>query len=51
MNEAKEIERETPKCHFTEMSYEFADDGAQQVEFWECEHCGHTKEICRYLAG
>jgi hypothetical protein len=40
-----------PTCHFTPMSYELADDGCQQVDFWECRHCGHTKEISRTLAG
>lgn len=40
-----------PVCHFTTMQYRWADDGAQQVEYWECEHCGHTVEIDRVLAG
>lgn len=40
-----------PICHFTEMEYVVADDGCMQVEFWECKHCGHTIEVCRYLAG
>ncbi len=40
-----------PMCHMTPMSYECADDGCMQVEFWECTHCGHTKEIGSVLAG
>lgn len=44
-------ETEPPKCHFTPMSLEWADDGCQQVEYWECKHCGHTKEASRVLAG
>lgn len=40
-----------PVCHFTPMEYVSADDGCQTVEFWECKHCGHTKEICRSLSG
>jgi len=39
---------EPPKCCFTPMTYEFADDSPNgQVEFWECRHCGHTKEANR----
>lgn len=34
-----------PKCHFTYMEYVCADDGDRQVEYWECKHCTHTKEI------
>lgn len=34
-----------PKCHFTYMSFEVADNGnGGQVEYWECQHCGHTIE-------
>jgi hypothetical protein len=34
-----------PICHFTPMNLEFADDWPNgQVSFWECKHCGHTKE-------
>ena len=40
-----------PVCHMTPMRYEWADDGRQQVEFWDCVHCGHTKEFNRVLAG
>jgi len=37
-----------PMCHFTPMGYAWADDWPNgQVEFWECRHCGHTKEINR----
>lgn len=36
---------EPPKCHFTPMIYSWGDDIARQVDFWECKHCGHTKEI------
>lgn len=39
--------KKRPICHMTPMSYEFADDGFYQVDFWECKHCGHTKEIGR----
>lgn len=39
-----------PKCHFTPMKFTFADDGpGEQVIFWECKYCGHTKEIERHL--
>ena len=30
-----------PKCHFTFMSHEASD----YEEWWECRHCGHTKNI------
>lgn len=40
-----------PRCHMKPMKYRWADDGCMQVEFWECEKCGHTKEISRVLAG
>jgi len=30
-----------PVCHFTPMSYESSD----YEEWFECGHCGHTKEI------
>lgn len=34
-----------PKCHFTFMHLEYADNGnGGGVSFWECSHCGHTKE-------
>lgn len=48
--ERKDMNKE-PTCHFTPMIYQWADDGCEQVEYWECQHCGHTKEICRHLAG
>ena len=44
-------EQEPPICHFTKMILRWADDGCQQVEYWECPHCGHTIEIDRVLAG
>lgn len=41
-----EPEDKRPICHFTPMSFEFADDWPNgQAVFWECLHCGHTKEI------
>ena len=40
-----------PLCHMTPMVFMWADDGCQQVDYWECRHCGYTKEIQRYLAG
>ena len=43
--------KKPPRCHMTSMKFVFADDGCQQVEFYECVHCGHTIEIQRYLAG
>ena len=34
-----------PKCHFTPMDLVSIDDWPNgQVTFWECWHCGHTKE-------
>lgn len=40
-----------PLCHFTPMQYASADDWPNgQVEFWECQHCGHTKEAGRVAA-
>ncbi len=40
---------EHPKCHMTPMDYVCADDGTNgQVEYWECRHCGHTKEVMRH---
>lgn len=42
------MNEEKPICHLTIMEYCFADDWPNgQVEFWECKHCGHTKEIAR----
>jgi len=35
---------EPPQCHFTGMNLEDADDGSRSVQFWECRHCGHTKD-------
>lgn len=29
-----------PRCHFTPMQL----DGEGGEEWWECAHCGHTKE-------
>jgi hypothetical protein len=43
--------QQPPLCHMTPMKFEWADDGCQQVEYWVCEYCGHTKEISRHLAG
>ena len=35
-----------PTCHFKSMNYEAADNGNAGVDYWwECAHCGHTKEI------
>ena len=34
-----------PMCHFTFMEMEYGDDGDRSVEWWECKHCGHTKEF------
>ena len=48
---SEEDEEKRPECHFTPMEHCWADDGCEQVEFYECRHCGHTKEICRVLAG
>lgn len=37
-----------PTCHFTPMKLAWADDWPNgQVEYWECHHCGHTKEAGR----
>jgi len=35
----EDIERTAPKCHFTTMFVDQAEDEA----WWECKHCGHTK--------
>lgn len=32
-----------PKCHFTNMTWAEGDVGDPYG--WECEHCGHTKEV------
>ena len=45
----KSLDEEPPKCHFAEMHVESADDVSECVTFWECKHCGHTKEISRVL--
>ncbi len=50
-NNSCKCEPEPPKCHLTNMELECADDGCEQVEFWECKHCGHTIEESRTLAG
>jgi hypothetical protein len=34
-----------PRCHLTPMEMESGDDGDRSVEWWECKHCGHTKEF------
>lgn len=34
-------QKQAPRCHFTPMHYQEADYEA----WWECPHCGHTKEI------
>lgn len=51
VNDESINKQKPPSCHFTPMNFEWADDGCQQVEYWICQHCGHTKEIERYLAG
>ena len=43
------LDEEVPKCHFTPMDIEAADDGCQLVSYFICRHCGHTKEISRSL--
>lgn len=44
----KDKAEEVPECHFTPMEYAWADDWPNgSVEFWECKHCGHTKEAQR----
>ena len=50
LEEPKKV-AQPPRCHMKPMKYEWADDGCMQVEYWLCEHCGHTKEIARTLAG
>lgn len=45
------LNRAWPICHFTPMTEKMADDGCQRVTYYECEHCGHTKELGRCLAG
>jgi len=48
MEDVKETKNNQPMCHFTLMKFETADDWPNgQVSFWECQHCGHTKEISR----
>lgn len=33
-----------PKCHLTPMFLDSGDDDYVPVTWWECKHCGHTKE-------
>lgn len=41
-----------PMCHMKPMKLEWADDWPNgQVVYWECGHCGHTKEISREYPG
>jgi len=50
MEDVKETKKEQPMCHFTPMEFETADDWPNgQVSFWECKHCGHTKEQIKSL--
>lgn len=45
MAEYEKTQPPPPKCHFTYMSFGVADTGrGSQVEYWECQHCGHTIE-------
>lgn len=37
---AAHLDKIAPRCHFTPMRL----DGEGSEEWWECEHCGHTKE-------
>jgi len=39
----KKLQELAPTCHFTKMNYEQGDEYGEQ--WWECLHCGHTKEI------
>lgn len=43
----KEFYKAAPICHFTKMSYEYTEDyfGDDLIYWWECKHCGHTKDI------
>ena len=36
----KQLEAKAPRCHFTPMDL----DGWSDEAWWECRHCGHTKE-------
>jgi len=38
---ARHIDEIAPLCHFTKMSLEYGDG---DETWWECHHCGHTKD-------
>lgn len=40
----KNAER-APKCHFTPMSLHQGDGENYANQWWECHHCGHTKDF------
>lgn len=40
--ETRRFEATAPKCHFARMSLESGDG---DEAWWECRHCGHTKEL------
>lgn len=41
-----------PICHFTPMEIQSADDYPNgTIIFWECKHCGHTKDLIREIWG
>lgn len=37
----RSVERKAPRCHFRPMMLE----GWSDEQWWECSHCGHTKDI------
>lgn len=37
----KDLRDSAPKCHFTPMDFV---EGENYEAWWECYHCGHTKE-------
>jgi hypothetical protein len=35
----------SPFCHMKPMVFECSDEEYSNQSWWQCEHCGHTKDI------
>ncbi len=43
-----EVYSKAPICHFTPMEYEHGEsipEAHSYPDWWECKHCGHTKDM------
>ena len=41
----KKIEQSAPRCHMKPMMFEGGDFWEGTDAYWECETCGHTKDV------